>query len=55
MRRERPPEDPVDGHRERPPLLACTDDPVELVAGKCRDAAWDASWINGDYTAFNAI
>jgi len=45
MRWEHPPEDLVDSHRERPPLLACTDDPAELAAGKCRDAARDTSWI----------
>jgi hypothetical protein len=51
-----PPEGLVISHGERPLLLACTDDLVEFAAGKCRDAAWDTSWIKtGDYTAFNAI
>ena len=51
-----PPEGLVVSHRERPLLLACTDDLVELVAGKmARRYVGRVLNKTGDYTAFNAI
>jgi hypothetical protein len=51
-----PPEGLVVSHRERQLLLACTDDLVELAAGKmARRRVGRVLNKTGNYTALNAI